>query len=330
MFTTLLKYGASSLILITLIVTAPQATNAQQALTPGSLFKGTSYSSVYYYSQDGKRYVFPNEKTYKSWYANFDSVITVDDSVLASIPIGGNVRYRPGSRLLKITTDPKVYAVSADGVLRWVTTEAVALSLYGSNWNQQVDDLPDPFFVDYAIGNAITAAAEFNPQEESNAVTEIDMNQGAETVPNPPTTTSPTTPTNPQLPMTGISPQTLPQNVVIPEDFTGPIIGNISVAVLGQNSAKITWTTNEPARNIIKYSPSPLSENNYVLTKTLNEYVTTHTMTLTYLGAQTLYYFTIQSIDLSGNVSSSVENSFETAPYSITSEGSLPIDDPLL
>ena len=30
----------------------------------------SSGAAVYYHAQDGKRYVFPNEKTYFTWYAD--------------------------------------------------------------------------------------------------------------------------------------------------------------------------------------------------------------------------------------------------------------------
>jgi len=127
-------------------------------LSPGDLIKASG-PAVYYYSNDGKRYVFPNEKTYFSWYANFSSVKTITDAELAAIMIGGNVVIRPGTKLVKITTDPKVYAVSDScGMLHWVTTEAIATSLYGSNWAQRVVDVPDSFFGDYQVGSAISTA----------------------------------------------------------------------------------------------------------------------------------------------------------------------------
>ena len=57
--------------------------------------------------------------------------------------------------MVKITTDPKTYVVDANNVLRWVPSEAAAVALYGANWNQMIDDLPDAFFADYTIGDPI-------------------------------------------------------------------------------------------------------------------------------------------------------------------------------
>ncbi|MBU0624777.1 hypothetical protein KKF05_00355 [Patescibacteria group bacterium] len=120
-----------------------------------SRIKSRSSSGVYYCGVDGKRYVFPNQKTHDTWYSGFSGVIELSDAELAAVPLGGNVTYRPGVRMVKIQTDPKVYAVAAGGVLRWVKTEAAAERLYGSNWNQMIDDVPDAFFVNYVVGEAI-------------------------------------------------------------------------------------------------------------------------------------------------------------------------------
>lgn len=121
-----------------------------------SLIKGSS-TAVYYCGANGKRYVFPNQKTYASWYADFKNVITITDTQLAQIALGGNVTYRPGVRMVKIQTDPRIYVVSKGGVLRYVTTPEISQSMYGSKWSTYVDDLPEAFFVNYTVGEPITA-----------------------------------------------------------------------------------------------------------------------------------------------------------------------------
>ncbi len=137
----------------------------------GSLIKASG-PAVYYVS-GGKRYVFPNEKIFFSWYQNFDSVVTVGDEQLSGYLIGGNVTYRPASRLVKIQSDPKVYAVGAGGALRWVASEAAARALYGDDWNKKIDDVPDAFFINYRQGDAVASAADFDLAKES-AVVSID------------------------------------------------------------------------------------------------------------------------------------------------------------
>jgi hypothetical protein len=131
--------------------------SADDAAARGRLIKG-SLPSVYYVGSDDRRYVFPNERIYRSWYADFSTVDEVDDDELAEYPLGGNVTYRPGTRLVKLTNDPKVYAVEPGGVLRWVSSEAVADGLWGSGWAGRVDDLPDGFFSSYSIGTDLAEA----------------------------------------------------------------------------------------------------------------------------------------------------------------------------
>ncbi len=134
--------------------------------------------AVYYSAENGKRYVFPTERTFASWYADFSGLQVVSDTELASYPLGGNVTYRPGVRMVKLMTDPKVYAVDRGGTLRWVASESVAAALYGPNWNQQIDDLSDAFFVNYRVGAAITSPADFNPSGARAAAPTISVDLG--------------------------------------------------------------------------------------------------------------------------------------------------------
>lgn len=151
--------GFVSLTTIAWSVTAgalalPNAASAA-TLMQGDLIKASG-PAVYYYAADQKRYVFPNEKTYFSWFRDFSSVKTISDAEMAAILIGGNATMRPGTKLVKITTDPKVYAVTLGGMLHWVQSEAVATSLYGSGWASRVVDVPDAFFVNYSVGAPVS------------------------------------------------------------------------------------------------------------------------------------------------------------------------------
>ena len=127
---------------------------------PGDLIRGTTFSAVYYMGEDGFRYVFPNDKTYFTWYSDFSTVKTVSDADLATIQIGGNVTYRPGSKMVKINSDPKTYLVTHGGVLRWVSTEADAIALYGADWNTKIDDVPDGFFTNYTMGDVVDLSSD--------------------------------------------------------------------------------------------------------------------------------------------------------------------------
>ena len=147
------------------------------SINDGDLIRGQAFNAVYYYGKDGFRYVFPNDKTSFTWYANFNTVKWISDADLAKVQIGGNVTYKPGVKMLKINSDPKTYAVDAGGTLRWVTNEAVAIALYGSDWNKKIDDVADAFFSNYKKGADITVAADFNVAAAQTNATSINKDK---------------------------------------------------------------------------------------------------------------------------------------------------------
>jgi plastocyanin len=157
--------GLSATLTLLLSPVATHATTTS-AFSPGDLIRGTTTNTVYYFGTDGRRYVFPNEKTYFTWYADFSKVKTIPDGQLGSIPLGlSNVTYRPGVKMIKITTDPKVYAADQGGVLRWVQTQQLAETLYGLNWKQKIEDVPDAFFVNYKTGSSIVLESDYTPAD---------------------------------------------------------------------------------------------------------------------------------------------------------------------
>lgn len=147
----------------------------------GDLIRGESYSAVYYYGLDGFRYVFPNDKTYFTWYSNFNNVKWISDSDLADIQIGGNVTYKPGVKMIKINSDPTVYVVGSGGVIQGIPSESVASQLYGSTWNKQIDDVPDGFFSNYTMGSTLELASQFSPSAEKADAASIDADKGLQT-----------------------------------------------------------------------------------------------------------------------------------------------------
>ncbi len=149
---------------------ASTAPLCSERLEPGALIRGTG-PAVYYIARDLRRWVFPNSATYFSWYGAFDGICQIPDERLDRIHIAGNVTFRAGTWLAKITTDPKVYAITRCGVLHWIETEELATTLYGPYWNmglmveipesmvRRTRDVPDAFFVNYTIGASIARPA---------------------------------------------------------------------------------------------------------------------------------------------------------------------------
>lgn len=164
----ILSIGAAAILAI-----AVPRTQAVTTINPGDLIRGQSFNAVYYMGTDGFRYVFPNDKAYFTWYTDFSTVKFITDAELAKIQIGGNVTYKPGVKMVKINTDPRTYAVDEGGTLRHVSSEAVAVAMYGSNWNTKIDDIADGFFSNYILGDAINSTTEFVPAEVTAGVANI-------------------------------------------------------------------------------------------------------------------------------------------------------------
>jgi hypothetical protein len=158
------------------LVTANMEASAKTSPASGDIIKGKGLSTLYYLGEDGKRYVFPNAKTYFSWFENFENITEIDLDELSQYPLGKNVRYKPGVLLVKIQTNPEVYVVTRNGILRSVKSEQNAVKLYGANWNLLVDDIPDSFFGNYVIGDPVED--EYDPDDEEEQAPTVGHNIG--------------------------------------------------------------------------------------------------------------------------------------------------------
>ncbi|MBI2484829.1 hypothetical protein HYW18_01620 [Candidatus Uhrbacteria bacterium] len=142
------------IIPVTVTTVILSAWSLRPAEAASTLVKGTG--SAVYLIVGRARYVFPSAGVYASWFSDFSAVKGVTEEVLAKYPIGGSVIYRPGVRLLKLVSDPKVYVIEPGGVLRWIPSEAVAISLYGPAWIERLDVLDDAFFAAYRVGEPLS------------------------------------------------------------------------------------------------------------------------------------------------------------------------------
>lgn len=130
--------------------------------------------AVYYYGADHKRHAFTNEKVFFTWYVDFSDLVIVTSSTMASVSLGHNVTYHPGTKMVKFATVNTVYAVDSDGKLRAIDSEATASALYGSDWNTKIDDISDAFFGNYSFGTGITSSADYDPADVLASVSSID------------------------------------------------------------------------------------------------------------------------------------------------------------
>ncbi|NQV12218.1 hypothetical protein HQ524_02560 [Candidatus Uhrbacteria bacterium] len=129
--------------------------------------------TVYYYSTLGTRHAFPNSKVFFTWYSGFGDVKIISKDTMASIPLGQNVTYRPGTRMVKFQTADVVYTVNRGGVLRAVETEQLAGQLYGIAWNTKIDDINDAFYTDYGFGAPLITSGDFSASAAIQSVQSI-------------------------------------------------------------------------------------------------------------------------------------------------------------
>ena len=92
-------------------------------------------------------------------------------------------------------------------------------------------------------------------------------------------------------------------------DTTPPIITNITVTNITDDSATIKWDTDEFADSLVKYG---ISSGAYTKQEYDELFVKNHSVSLYNLSPGTKYYFVVKSVDLSGNSAESSEYSFTT------------------
>ncbi|MCH7529607.1 fibronectin type III domain-containing protein [Patescibacteria group bacterium] len=98
-------------------------------------------------------------------------------------------------------------------------------------------------------------------------------------------------------------------------DETDPVLSSIGSDVTGDTTATITWTTDENADSKVEYATStPIDDAFDPQTVSNTNDVTSHSINLTELLAETEYFYEVSSKDPSGNKTTSSVHSFTTAP----------------
>ncbi|MFA6467014.1 MAG: MopE-related protein, partial [Patescibacteria group bacterium] len=136
---------------------SPLTTTAQASYGEGSLLKIKANPAVYYIGANGKKYVFPEGKTYKTWFDDFSQVKEVSLGELDSYPDGGAMPAKGGVKLITHSNTAKIYALETGGILRHIPSEAKARELFGDDWYTRVIDvLPGFFASSYRLGEEVT------------------------------------------------------------------------------------------------------------------------------------------------------------------------------
>jgi len=158
------------------------------AAVSGDLVKKDSSPAVYYLGADSKLHVFPSQPVYDSWYEDFSGVTTISDTEFESYSFGENVFPRPGVSLVQAVdgetpwniVDPKVYALSGNGVLRHIGSAEVAEEVFGAGWEGLIVPVVLSVFTQYDgdSGDDLTDAADFDKDAEMTDASTINEVKG--------------------------------------------------------------------------------------------------------------------------------------------------------
>ncbi|HUW19298.1 MAG TPA: LamG-like jellyroll fold domain-containing protein, partial [Sedimentisphaerales bacterium] len=99
-------------------------------------------------------------------------------------------------------------------------------------------------------------------------------------------------------------------NQASPPDTNGPVISSVQSSNITSVGATITWVTDENSNSQVEYGLDPNYGNTTELDANL---VTSHSVALTDLVSETLYYYRVKSKDAAENESISEPNTFTTA-----------------
>jgi hypothetical protein len=93
-------------------------------------------------------------------------------------------------------------------------------------------------------------------------------------------------------------------------DTNAPVISLVSVSLLTNTSATITWTTSEPATSIVKDGATIA----YGTSATNSSLVLLHSLTITGLSPGSTNHFQVLSADGSGNLATGLDGTFTMPP----------------
>ncbi|MFA5022488.1 MAG: hypothetical protein WC508_05425, partial [Patescibacteria group bacterium] len=148
----------------------------------GDVVKKANSQALYYLGSDSKLHNFPSLQVYQTWYSSFAGVKTLSDTEFNSYAFGENVFPKAGVKLVQAVdgdtpwhvANPKVYALTGDGILRQIMSADVAVALYGANWESKIIPVPVSTFSQYkSTGADINVAADYNVANETAAYANV-------------------------------------------------------------------------------------------------------------------------------------------------------------
>ncbi len=133
---------------------------ALSRVASGWFVRSEQFSTVYYIDSSYVRHPLWDTQTFFTWADSWDDITWVTDATLATMPLGKPVLPKSGVVLVKLESDPSVYAVDEDtsgnSILRRVPSEEDARALFGSSWQSYVIDIPPTIFPHFGKGSPLT------------------------------------------------------------------------------------------------------------------------------------------------------------------------------
>ena len=134
------------------------------ALSAGDFVRGNNISTVFQMVSNGQGGLiarpFIDSQTFFTYADSFSKVKTIADPQFALYTIGAPMLPNPGVSLVKIVSSERVYmtiARSNGGVeLRQISSESLAITMFGADWNKYVIDLPPTIWSKFIIGAPLT------------------------------------------------------------------------------------------------------------------------------------------------------------------------------
>ncbi len=146
---------------------------ALQAVEDGDVVKKEGSSAVFFIQNDCL-HPFANRRIFNAWDFDETDVKIISEEEFKRYRLAGcnDVFARPGMQLIQAVDgatpwniiDPKIYAVSNDGILRHITTERIAREVFGDNWQELIVPTPISNFTQYRLGTPLVSRSDYNRQ----------------------------------------------------------------------------------------------------------------------------------------------------------------------
>jgi len=130
------------------------------SVTAETFIRSPGFDTVYYVDGDGSRHPLWDSQTFFTWNDSWDDVAWVTDATLPTLSLGEVLPPKPGVALVKIQSDPRTYVVEEGAtmwhpILREITSEEIAIGMFGALWSDYVIDVEPTLFSHYQAGDAI-------------------------------------------------------------------------------------------------------------------------------------------------------------------------------